>query len=81
MTYEGAVAGDDKLQTFLDTFVCQANANITAAVTGTHNQYAFFEVFEEPWKSIEGGMEPYWGLFDANKNLKNITVPDCSIRS
>ncbi|CAO1618854.1 unnamed protein product [Parajaminaea phylloscopi] len=79
MTYEGAVAGDSQLQTFLDTFVCQANANITAAAAGTYNKYAFFEAFDEPWKSMYGGVEPYWGLFDSNKNLKNVTIPDCSI--
>lgn len=80
-TYQGAVAGDAELQTFLDTFVCQANANLTAAVGQTTSlpaqKYAYFEAFDEPWKSMYGGVEPYWGLFDANKNLKNITIPDC----
>lgn len=43
-----------------------------------YNKYAFFEAFDETWKSIYGGVEPYWGLFDANKQLKNITIPDCA---
>ncbi|KAL7420504.1 hypothetical protein Q5752_004454 [Cryptotrichosporon argae] len=57
------------LQTFLDTFVCAANANGT--------KYFYFEAFDEPWKSIYGGVEPYWGLFDSDRNLKNVTIPTC----
>ncbi|WVR06642.1 hypothetical protein IAU60_003674 [Kwoniella sp. DSM 27419] len=58
------------LQTFLDTFVCQANANGT--------EYFYFEAFDEPWKAQFGGVEPYWGLFDENRNLKDVTIPTCS---
>ncbi|GHJ84523.1 hypothetical protein NliqN6_0925 [Naganishia liquefaciens] len=59
------------LQTFLDTFVCAANANGT--------DYFFFEAFDEPWKAQFGGVEPYWGLFDSDRNLKEgITIPQCS---
>ena len=61
------------LQTFLDTFVCQANQNGTG--------YFYFEVrisvvrcsrgadpvvqfFDETWKDQEfGGVEGHWGLF------------------
>ncbi|KAI5449986.1 hypothetical protein NCC49_003877 [Naganishia albida] len=58
------------LQTFLDTFVCQANANGT--------DYFFFEAFDEPWKAQFGGVEPYWGLFDSDRNLKSgLTIPEC----
>ncbi|KAK8858895.1 hypothetical protein IAR55_003126 [Kwoniella newhampshirensis] len=57
------------LQTFLDTFVCQANANGT--------EYFYFEAFDEPWKAQFGGVEPYWGLFDSNRNLKEIKIPVC----
>ena len=43
-------------QTFLDTFVCQANNNGTG--------YFFFEYFDETWKDAEfGGVEGHWGLF------------------
>ena len=46
------------LQTFLDTFVCQANQNGTG--------YFFFEYFDETWKNVTfGGVEGYWGLFNA----------------
>ncbi|WVQ73520.1 hypothetical protein IAR50_003092 [Cryptococcus sp. DSM 104548] len=58
------------LQTFLDTFVCQANNNGT--------QYFYFEAFDEPWKAEYGGTEPHWGLFDSSRNLKNVTIPQCS---
>ncbi|KAI6042559.1 glycoside hydrolase [Pisolithus marmoratus] len=49
---------------FVDTFVCQANKNGTG--------YFFFEAVQY------GGVEGYWGLFDSNKNFKNITIPTCS---
>jgi len=26
-----------------------------------------------------GGVEAHWGLFDAAKNLKNITIPNCPV--
>ncbi|GAA5926995.1 uncharacterized protein JCM15063_000427 [Sporobolomyces koalae] len=72
-TYEGAVAGVSQLQTFLDTYVCQANQN------GSY--YFYFEPFDEPWKEQFGGVEPYWGAFDHNRRLKDITFPDCAIDS
>ncbi|KAJ4477393.1 glycoside hydrolase [Lentinula aciculospora] len=66
-----STATEANLQTFLDTFVCQANANGT--------EYYFFEAFDEVWKLEEfGGVEGYWGLFYSNKTLKDITIPDCS---
>jgi len=59
------------LQTFLDTFVCQANQ----AGVG----YFYFEYFDEEWKDKKyGGVEGYWGLFNKDRTLKNITIPDCS---
>lgn len=58
------------LQTFLDTYVCQANTNGT--------KYFYFEPFDQPWKTIYGGVEPYWGLFDSERNLKQpLTIPSC----
>lgn len=77
MTYQAAVAGVPELETFLSTYICQANANITAG--DQYSKYFFFEMFDEPWKSIYGGVEPYWGLFNSNKTLKSgLTLPDCS---
>jgi len=58
------------LQTFLNTFICQANANGTG--------YFFFEYFDETWKIAQfGGVEGYWGLFTADRQLKNVTIPTC----
>ncbi|EGG07014.1 family 17 glycoside hydrolase [Melampsora larici-populina 98AG31] len=61
------------LQTFLDTFICPANAN------GTN--YFFFEYKDEIWKKVYGGVEPYWGLFDTNLKLKDLKFPSCPVQS
>nr|GAT48749.1 glycoside hydrolase family 17 protein [Mycena chlorophos] len=69
-TNGASAASVANLQTFLDNFVCQANANNT--------QYFFFEYFDETWKDIQfGGVEGWWGLFHANRTLKDITIPKC----
>ncbi|KAJ7490296.1 glycoside hydrolase [Mycena galericulata] len=58
------------LQIFIDTFVCAANTNGTG--------YFFFEYFDEIWKDIEyGGVEGYWGLFNSDRTIKDITIPTC----
>jgi exo-beta-1,3-glucanase (GH17 family) len=63
-------ASEAGLQTFLDTFVCQANQNGTG--------YFFFEYSDELWKDKQfGGVEGWWGLFNGNRTLKNIKIPDC----
>lgn len=72
-TLGGAVAGVSELQTFLDTYPCQANAN--------ESYYFFFEPFDEPWKVQFGGVEPYWGLFNSDRTLKDITFPTCAVDS
>ncbi|KAF8340607.1 glycoside hydrolase superfamily [Cantharellus anzutake] len=67
----GVQASVGNLQIFIDNFVCQANQNNTG--------YFFFEFMDEPWKLVQyPGVEGYWGLFDSNKKLKNITIPNCS---
>ncbi|GAA95577.1 glycoside hydrolase family 17 protein [Mixia osmundae IAM 14324] len=69
-TLGGAVAGVPELQTFLDTYLCQSLVNNTKSF--------YFEAFDEPWKELAyGGVESHWGLFDADRNLKNITIPVC----
>ncbi|KAJ8586018.1 glycoside hydrolase family 17 protein [Rhizopogon salebrosus TDB-379] len=66
-----SIASVGNLQIFIDTFACQATANGTG--------YFFFEFSDEPWKATTyGGVEGYWGLFDSNKNFKNLTLPDCN---
>ncbi|KAI0649474.1 glycoside hydrolase [Trametes meyenii] len=65
-----STASEPNLQTFLDTFVCQANTNGTG--------YFFFEYFDETWKDAQfGGVEGHWGLFYSNRTLKDITIPTC----
>ncbi|KIJ66917.1 glycoside hydrolase family 17 protein [Hydnomerulius pinastri MD-312] len=67
-----SIASVGNLQIFVDTFVCQANQNGTG--------YFFFEFCDEPWKATTyGGVEGYWGLFDSNKNFKNLTIPSCAV--
>lgn len=52
-----SAASEENLQTFLDTFVCQANS----AGIG----YFFFEFCDEDWKDKQfGGVEGWWGLFN-----------------
>ncbi|RXW25630.1 hypothetical protein EST38_g201 [Candolleomyces aberdarensis] len=65
-------ASISNLQTFIDTFVCQANS---AGVP-----YFFFEFSDEPWKDAQfGGVEGWWGLFTSSRKLKdNITIPTCT---
>src|SRR5262249_56602733 len=32
--------------------------------------YNIIEAFDQPWKTFEGGVGPYWGLFDAQRHAK-----------
>jgi len=65
-----SIASVDNLQIFIDNFACQATKNST--------YYFFFEYMDQPWQGAEyGGVEGYWGLFDSNKNFKNLTLPTC----
>ena len=67
----GGEASVANLQTFLDTFVCAANT------AGT--PYYMFEYSDVGWKDrIYGGVEGYWGMFDKNRKLKDIKIPDCA---
>ncbi|KAF9525627.1 glycoside hydrolase superfamily [Crepidotus variabilis] len=65
-----SLASEANLQTFLDNFVCQANANGTG--------YFFFEFCDEDWKDKQfGGVEGWWGLFSQDRKLKNVKIPNC----
>ncbi|KZP00423.1 glycoside hydrolase family 17 protein [Calocera viscosa TUFC12733] len=67
-----SAASVPNLQTFMDDFVCASNTNGT--------QYYFFEYFDGRWKDVEfGGVEGWWGVFTSNKQLKNLTIPQCSL--
>jgi exo-beta-1,3-glucanase (GH17 family) len=66
----GSDASVEALQIFLDTFVCQANAN--------NVPYFYFELVDEKWKDeIYGGVEGWWGLFTQDRTLKDVIIPDC----
>ena len=32
--------------------------------------YSIIEAFDQPWKTYEGSVGPYWGIFDADRNPK-----------
>ncbi|KJX96424.1 glucan endo-1,3-beta-glucosidase btgC like protein [Zymoseptoria brevis] len=71
---DGAVASIDNLNTFMDGWVCGALANGTT--------FFWFEAFDEPWKhqfdTKANGWEPFWGIFDKDRNFKKgVTIPDC----
>ncbi|RUP42889.1 glycoside hydrolase family 17 protein, partial [Jimgerdemannia flammicorona] len=70
---QAAVPSVENLQVLLDTFICQANMR--------NVPYFFFEFMDEPWKAIvfQALVESYWGLFDQNRVLKNITLPQCPL--
>jgi exo-beta-1,3-glucanase (GH17 family) len=58
-------------QTFIDTFVCDANTKTVG--------YFFFELIDAYWKPDTAGageIEKHWGIFDKDKKLK-MTVPTC----
>ena len=43
--------------------------------------YNIVEAIDQPWKTFEGGVGPYWGMFDASRQPKfawtgPITDPD-----
>ncbi|KAM0722634.1 hypothetical protein Q7P37_002075 [Cladosporium fusiforme] len=71
---EGAVAGVEELNTFMDGWVCQSLTNGTT--------YFWFEAFNEPWKKSfdtdTQKWESQWGLMDENRNVKKgLKIPDC----
>ncbi len=70
----GSVAGITEMNTFMNSWVCQALTN------GTN--YFWFEAFDEPWKikfdTPGKAWEDQWGLMDVNRNLKSgVVIPDC----
>ncbi|KAJ2958373.1 hypothetical protein NQZ79_g6050 [Umbelopsis isabellina] len=68
---KGAIPGIPQMQRFMDDYVCEANQRGIP--------YFWFEFKDEPWKQwmFNETRESYWGLFDENGNLKNLTLPNC----
>lgn len=44
--------------------------NFVARAEALGMDYNVIEAFDQPWKSFEGSVGPYWGLFDANREAK-----------
>ncbi|RMD43438.1 hypothetical protein DV735_g1685, partial [Chaetothyriales sp. CBS 134920] len=70
----GAVANVTNMNTFMESWVCQALENGT--------DYFWFEAFDEPWKVIynkdDQNWEDKWGLMDPARELKSgLKIPDC----
>ncbi|KAI9726231.1 MAG: hypothetical protein M1834_009086 [Cirrosporium novae-zelandiae] len=71
----GSVAGIDEMNTFMDSWVCEALTNGT--------EYFWFEAFDEPWKvkynTATEKWEDKWGLMDSGRNLKDgVKIPSCN---
>ncbi|PWN24140.1 glycoside hydrolase [Microstroma glucosiphilum] len=65
------------VQAMLDSYVCEANTNGTG--------YFWFELYDAapaditPTGTPNTAVPGYWGLFDSDKNLKDLTLPDCPL--
>lgn len=51
--------------------------SIQNRVSRVHTDARCSELFDQEWKVPYGGGEPFWGLFDQNRVLKNLTIPNC----
>jgi cellulose synthase/poly-beta-1,6-N-acetylglucosamine synthase-like glycosyltransferase/exo-beta-1,3-glucanase (GH17 family) len=60
--YKGAKPGRTQQARVLRDFVARAEA--------LGIDYNIVEATDQPWKTFEGSVGPYWGLFDANRNPK-----------
>jgi exo-beta-1,3-glucanase (GH17 family) len=71
------IASLTNVQAMLDAYVCEANTNGTG--------YFWFELYDSAVADIAATGTPntavpgYWGLFDSDKNLKDLTLPDCPL--
>lgn len=59
---DAAVPGDIAQANVIRTFVSRAEA--------LGIEYNIIEAFDAPWKSFEGSVGQYWGIFDADRHLK-----------
>ncbi len=60
--YHGAVPGRSEQAMVIRDFVNRAQAYGI--------DYNIVEAIDQPWKTFEGGVGPYWGLFDASRQAK-----------
>ncbi len=71
--FQGAYPGHVEQARLIRDFVTRAEAYGI--------DYNIVEAIDQPWKTMEGGVGPYWGLFDASRQAKfpwtgTITDPD-----
>jgi exo-beta-1,3-glucanase (GH17 family)/cellulose synthase/poly-beta-1,6-N-acetylglucosamine synthase-like glycosyltransferase len=59
---KGAVPGRIEQAQLLRDFVTRADAY--------GMDYNIVEAIDQPWKTFEGGVGPYWGIYDANRQPK-----------
>lgn len=59
---DGAVPGELEQAKIIRTFAARADA--------LGIEYNLIEAFDAPWKSFEGSVGQYWGMLDANRELK-----------
>src|SRR5262249_4285617 len=61
-TRQGAVPGRQEQAAIVRDFVTRADAQGI--------DYNIIEAFDQPWKTAEGSVGAYWGMFDASRNPK-----------
>ncbi|CAG8629276.1 1687_t:CDS:2 [Ambispora leptoticha] len=68
---QGAIATVPNLNTFIQSFLCQANSK--------GYRYYYFESFDTPWKTqMFTVLEGSWGLFYPDRSLKpGVSIPNC----
>lgn len=71
--FQGAKAGLDELQTFLDTWLCTNKDSDVG--------WYWFEAYDASWKAQwntpQSEWETQWGLLTDDRSLKDIVLPDC----
>ena len=49
-------------------------------MTSDKAMFSYFEAFDQPWKNTMP-VEPYWGLFDKDRQPKDVTEPQLIVTS
>jgi len=66
-----SAASVENLQIFINSFVCTAN---TQGI-----KYFFSDYMDNPWRERRySAVAESWGLFNSDRTLKAITLPDCA---
>jgi exo-beta-1,3-glucanase (GH17 family) len=54
----------------------ELQADYYRQLSGTEVVFAYFEAFDQPWKTWDDA-QPYWGLFDSERNPKPVVSEVC----